>query len=203
MQQQQSKPRHGGSRQGAGRKPAYGEPTKPVRVPQSQISVVVGYLDGLRRLTPSGAQNPVEPKLRPIASPRTPTSVPALGRRVRAGKPTSGDDYQEDSVDLGGHLVRDPASTFVMKVEGWSMRDAGIADGDELVVDRDIAPDDGRIVVAAIDGELTVKRLKRTSRGWLLQAHNPAFSDVRVGDKNELLIWGVVRSEERRVGKEC
>lgn len=129
---------------------------------------------------------------RPIAAVRVPTPVAALGRGVRAGNPTSGDDYQEDAVDLGKHLVRDPSSTFVMKVAGWSMRDAGIADGDELVVDRGLAAEHGRIVVADIDGELTVKRLKRTTTGWLLQAANPDYADIPVGDKSELNIWGVV-----------
>lgn len=130
--------------------------------------------------------------LRPISASRLPNSVAALGRCVRAGIPTSGDDYQEDAVDLGNHLVRDPSSTFVMKVTGWSMCDAGIADGDELVVDRGVVAEDGRIVVADIDGELTVKRLKRTATGWLLQAANPDYVDIPVGDKSELAIWGVV-----------
>lgn len=189
MRTQLTKHRHGGTREGAGRKAAYGEPTKTVRVPQSLVPVVVGYLDELKR-----SPNPPDDAsgLRPVAALRPATSVPALGRRVRAGKPTSGDDYQEDVVDLGKHLVRDPSSTFVMKVAGWSMRDAGIADGDELVVDRGVAADDGRIVVADIDGELTVKRLKRTTTGWLLQAANPDFADIPVGDKSELNIWGVV-----------
>lgn len=101
--------------------------------------------------------------------------------RVRAGKPTSGDNYQEGAVDLGKHLVRDPNSTFVMKVAGCSMRDAGIADGDELVVDRSVTAEDGRIVVADIDGELTVKRLKRTATGWLLRAANPTSPISRPG----------------------
>lgn len=189
MRTEPTKARHGGTRQGAGRKAAYGEPTKTVRVPQSLVPVVVGYLDEVKR----SAQPPSDLSgLRPIALMRAATSVPALGRRVRAGKPTSGDDYQEDGVDLGKHLVRDPSSTFVMKVAGWSMRDAGIADGDELVVDRGVAPEDGRIVVADVDGELTVKRLKRTTTGWLLQAANPDFADIPVGDKSELNIWGVV-----------
>lgn len=189
MRTEPSKPRHGGTRQGAGRKAAYGEPTKTVRVPQSLVPVVVGYLDELKRSshTPSESTG-----LRPIAALRSPASVPVVGRRVRAGKPTSGDDHQEDAVDLGKHLVRDPSSTFVMKVAGWSMRDAGIADGDELVVDRGVAADDGRIVVAYIDGELTVKRLNRTAAGWLLQAANPDFADIPIGDKSELNIWGVV-----------
>ena len=189
MRTEPTKSSHGGIRQGAGRKAAYGEPTKTVRVPQSLVPVVVGYLDELKRSSPAigGA-----PALRPIAAMRTTTYVPTLGRHVRAGKPTSGDDYQEEPVDLGRHLVRDPGSTFVMKVAGWSMRDAGIADGDELVVDRGVAADDGRIVVADIDGELTVKRLKRTAAGWLLLAANPDFADIPVGDKSELNIWGVV-----------
>ncbi len=181
--------RHGGARQGAGRKAAYGEPTKTVRVPQSLVPVVVGYLDEMKRSPQAPGETAA---LRPIAALRTSIAVPALGRPVRAGKPTSGDDYQEDAVDLGKHLVRDPSNTFVMKVAGWSMRDAGIADGDELVVDRGVAAGDGRIVVADIDGELTVKRLKRTSTGWLLQAANPDFADISVGDKSELNIWGVV-----------
>jgi DNA polymerase V len=189
MRIEPTKPRHGGTRQGAGRKAAYGEPTKTVRVPQSLVPVVVGYLDELKR-SPHAAGEMTA--LKPIAALRTATTVLTLGRRVRAGKPTSGDDYQEDAVDLGRHLVRDPTSTFVMRVAGWSMRDAGIADGDELVVDRGVAADDGRIVVAEIDGELTVKRLKRTAAGWLLQAANPDFADIPVGDKSELNIWGVV-----------
>ncbi len=189
MRTEPPKPRHGGTRQGAGRKAAYGEPTKTVRVPHSLVPVVVDYLDEVKRSAQASSHSS---GLRPIASMRAATSVPALGRRVRAGKPTSGDDYQEDVVDLGTHLVRDPNSTFVMKVAGWSMRDAGIADGDELVVDRGVAPDDGRIVVADVDGELTVKRLKRTTTGWLLQAANPDFADIPVGDKSELNIWGVV-----------
>lgn len=189
MRNEPVKSRHGGTRQGAGRKAAYGEPTKTVRVPQSLVPVVVGYLDELKRSPTVGGETPV---LKPITALRTATAVPSLGRHVRAGKPTSGDDYQEDAVDLGRHLVRDPSSTFVMKVAGWSMRDAGIAQGDELVVDTGIAADNGRIVVAEVDGELTVKRLKRTNTGWLLQASNPDFADIPVSDKNELHIWGVV-----------
>lgn len=129
---------------------------------------------------------------RPVATTRAPTAVPALGRRVRAGKPTFADDYQEDAVDLGRHLVRNPESTFVMKVQGWSMRDAGIADGDELVIDRSIAAESGRIVVAEVDGELTVKRLKRIGTTWLLEAANSEAADVQIPAGTELNIWGVV-----------
>lgn len=189
MRAEPAQPRHGGNRRGAGRKPAYGEPTKTVRVPLSMVPVVASYLNELKR----EAHVPgVVPTLRPLAALRVAVAIPTLGRRVSAGKPTSGDDYLEDAVDLGKHLVRDPSNTFLMKVTGWSMRDAGIADGDELVVDRGVPPGDGRVVIAEIDGELTVKRLKRIAAGWLLQAANPDFADIPVGDKNELNIWGVV-----------
>jgi DNA polymerase V len=79
-----------------------------------------------------------------------------------------------------------------MKVDGWSMRDAGIADGDELVVDRSLAPEDGRIVVAEVDGLLTVKRLTRSKRGWLLQACNPEYADIPLRERSDLQVWGVV-----------
>lgn len=191
MRTQQAKRRHGGYRKGAGRKAAYGEPTKLIRVPESKVPVVVSYLNTLKlpaTFTPGDARA----TLHPIASRRIATLVPALGREVRAGEPTSGDDYTADAVDLGRHLVRNPASTFLMKVSGWSMRDAGIADGDELVVDRDVSPDEGRIVVAEVDGELTVKRLKKSAGGWALQAANPDFGDLSVHGDSELRIWGVV-----------
>lgn len=195
---QQPNPRHGGARQGAGRKLAYGEPTKTVRVPQSLVPVVVGYLEGLKH-GPADRVDADASKARPIESNRSATSVPKLGRRVRAGRPASGDDYQEETVDLGRHLVRDPKASFVMVVDGWSMRDAGIADGDELVVDRSISAEVGRIVIAEVDGELTVKRLQRVATGWLLQAANPDFPDLVVTDKNELHIWGVVTRLVRKL----
>ena len=191
MKSQQTKLGHGGYRQGAGRKRAYGEPTKLIRVPESQVAVVMRYLDALKQSV-TGGPSSTDVSLRPVAAKRAATRVSALGREVHAGEPASGDDYLEDSVDLGRHLVRDPANTFLMKVKGWSMRDVGIADGDELVVDRGVSPSDGRIVVAEVDGELTVKRLKRSGAGWSLQAANPDFKDVRVHGENELRIWGVV-----------
>lgn len=198
MEARQPKHQHGGHRQGAGRKLVYGEPTKTVRVPQSLVPVVVGYLEGLKH---PAADRPEAAnfRARPITFNRSATSIPTLGRRVRAGKPDSGDDYQEGTVDLGRHLVRDPEATFVMQVAGWSMRDAGIADGDELVVDRSIAAEVGRIVIAELDGELTVKRLQRTATGWLLQAANPDFPDLVVTDKNQLNIWGVVTRVVRKL----
>src|SRR5690349_16130393 len=101
MRTEPFKPSHGGTRQGAGRKAAYGEPTKTVRVPESLIPVVAELLNARKR-SPASAGD--AQALRPIASLRAATTVPRLGRHVRAGNPTSGDDYQEDVVDLGRHL---------------------------------------------------------------------------------------------------
>ena len=142
----------GGARQGAGRKPAYGEPTKTVRVPHSLVPVVVGYLAAMKR-GPVGVAGGAVCALFPrAASP----SLSRPGRRVRAGKLTSGDDYQEDAVDLGKHLVRDPGDTFVMKVDGWSMRDAGIADERRAGCrSRCRRRRRTHVIIADIDGELT------------------------------------------------
>jgi DNA polymerase V len=167
-------------------------------VPQSLVPVVVGYLEALKHGSTDRADADAS-KARPIASNRSASFVPTLGRRVRAGKPTSGDDYQEGAVDLGRYLVRDPKATFVMQVDGWSMRDAGIAHGDELIVDRSVAAESGRIVIAEVEGELTVKRLQRVATGWLLQAANPDFRDLLVTDRSELHIWGVVTRVVRKL----
>lgn len=190
------KSRHGGTRQGAGLKAVYGEPTKTVCVPQSLVPAAVGSLEGLKRSSASAGQTLV---LKPITNFRTVAAAPTVGRHVRGGKPTSDDAYQEDSVELNQYLVLDPRSTFVLKVAGWSMREAGMAHRDELVVDTGLVAENGRIVVAEVDGELTVKRLKRTDAGWFFKANNPDFADIPIGDKNELHIWGVVTRVIRAV----
>lgn len=160
--------------------------------------MVVGYLEGLKH-GPADRVEADASKARPVATHRLTMSIPTLGRHVRAGKPASGDDYQDGAVDLGRHLVRNPEDTFVIQADGWSMRDAGIADGDELVVDRSISAEAGRIVIAEVDGELTVKRLQRAAEGWLLQAANPDFPDLVVTSTNELRIWGVVTRVVRKL----
>lgn len=179
---------HGGPRPGAGRKPSYGEPTTTLRVPRSKVTQVASFLE---RFKQGEAIESVTP-LRPVSFQSKRCNVAALGRRVRAGRPSSGDDAPEEPVDLGSYLVRDKDSTFLMKVSGWSMRDAGIADKDELVVDRSLAFEPGRIVIAEVNGELTVKRLRRSEHGWVLEAANPDFADIVIDDRDELRVWGVV-----------
>lgn len=173
---------HGGARPGAGRRSGldykWGEPTRVMRIPQSRIEAVKAFLSAPRNL------------LRPADSPsRVP--IPLFGHTIRAGFPSPADDYVEDVIDLNDHLVRHRAATFLLRVKGDSMTGAGIHDGDLLVVDRSLQPGHGRIVIAVLEGELTVKRLWRRDGHIRLMAENPAYAPLEVGPDQELVIWGV------------
>ena len=110
---------------------------------------------------------------------------------VAAGYPSPAQDYFDGRIDLNAHLIKDITSTFVVRVTGDSMERAGISDGDELIVNRALEPKDGSVVIAVLDGELTVKRLRITPTGVVLQAENPRYPDIRVAGLSELTIWGV------------
>lgn len=110
---------------------------------------------------------------------------------VPAGFPSPSQDYSDTRIDLTKLLIRDEVSTFIVRVSGHSMEGAGIYDGDELIVDRSIEPRDGHVVIAIVDGEMTVKRLRITATGVILQAENAAYPDVEVAELSELMIWGV------------
>lgn len=111
---------------------------------------------------------------------------------VPAGFPSPAQDYFTGRIDLNKHLIRDITSTFLVRVSGHSMEGAGISDGDELVVDRSITPVDGNVVVAIIDGELTIKRLRLEHGRVRLAAENPDYPDVFVPELAEVTVWGVV-----------
>ena len=124
-------------------------------------------------------------------------ALPLFGSRVPAGFPSPADDHVEGKLDLNLHLIRRPAATFFIRAQGESMRDAGIFDGDLLVVDRGIAAQAGDIVIAVLHGELTVKRLKKSNGVLVLCAENPAFSDISLDDAG-CEAWGVVTHSIRR-----
>jgi DNA polymerase V len=111
---------------------------------------------------------------------------------VAAGFPSPAQDYYEGPIDLNQHLIKDPTSTFVVRVVGDSMERAGISNGDEVIVDRSLEPRHGNVVIAVLDGELTIKRLRLTGSGVVLHAENPAYPDIRVAEMTDLTIWGVV-----------
>ena len=110
---------------------------------------------------------------------------------VAAGYPSPAQDYFDGRIDLNEHLIKDITSTYVVRVSGDSMQGAGISDGDELIVNRALEPKDGSVVIAVLDGELTIKRLRITGTGVVLQAENPAYPDIRVPSVADLVIWGV------------
>lgn len=132
-------------------------------------------------------------RVRPVAAPARPLRLRRYACRVAAGFPSPADDHLEGPLDLNAHLVAHPAATFVVRVAGDSMAGAGIRDGDLLVVDRAREPAPDAIVVAVVDGELTVKRLRVGPRGRVrLEAENPAYPPIEPGEGAELRIWGVV-----------
>jgi DNA polymerase V len=123
---------------------------------------------------------------------RTSIRLPLVSASVEAGFPSPADDHLERSIDLNEELIRNPAATFLVRVKGESMRDAGIHTGDTLIVDKSVTPADRQIVVAMIDGEFTVKRFRKLNGRIFLEAANDSFAPIEVGENQELTIWGAV-----------
>lgn len=127
-------------------------------------------------------------------------ALPLFGCPVPAGFPSPADDFIEQTLDLNDLLITNPPATFFIRVAGNSMSGAGIFHNALLVVDRSLKPTNGRIVVAVVDGELTVKRLRRFRDGRVeLHAENPDFEPLTFADGGELLIWGVVKAVVQHV----
>lgn len=122
------------------------------------------------------------------------TMLPVAETSVAAGYPSPAQDYFLGSINLSEHLIHDSTSTFIVRVSGHSMQGAGIADGDELIVNRARKPVDGSVVVAILDGEMTVKRLRLTPQGVVLQAESPDYPDLVVGELASLTVWGVAET---------
>lgn len=159
---------HGGKRIGAGRPKK--EATKVLRIPDSKVSLVKEILVN---------ENPNSVKL------------PLYGSKVQAGFPSPADDFIESHLDLNEYLVKHPAATFLVRAKGQSMINAGIFSGDILVVDKSLEARHGKIVIAAINGELTVKRLYQKKGIVKLQAENPEYPDIDI-NQQDVVIWGVV-----------
>lgn len=162
----------GGKRQGAGRPSGsnhYGEPTKAIRIPLSRLPEIKIWLKEAK-----------------------PFKVPLYGNRVQAGFPSPAEEFIESHLDLNTHLIRHPAATFFVSVTGDSMINAGIHPGDMLVVDKSLKPSHGKIVIAAIDGELTVKRLSCTGNKVQLLPENEGYPPIDISNEQDMVIWGVV-----------
>ena len=127
----------------------------------------------------------------PLQSRRSRLALPLAGERVAAGFPSPADDYVEVGIDLNEQLIRHPTSTFFLRVSGESMLGAGIHHGDLLVVDRSLDPRPGRIVVAVLDGEFTLKRLVQHQGRLRLEAANQAYPPLELHRCGDVQIWGV------------
>ncbi len=117
---------------------------------------------------------------------------PIFEVKVPAGFPSPAGDYEEDKLDLNKHLIRNPAATFFVRVTGHSMLKAGIHDGDLLVVDRSIEPRDKNVVIAVVNGELTVKRIRIRKNKLTLEAENENYQSQEINEEMEFEVWGVV-----------
>ena len=110
---------------------------------------------------------------------------------ISAGFPSPADDFKELRISIDKEVVKNETATFYARVEGESMKNSGIFDGDLLIVDRSLYPQEKDIVIAVIQGEMTLKRLKKINESWLLSAENSLFPDIPI-DENGCEIWGVV-----------
>ncbi len=119
-------------------------------------------------------------------------AIPLYTSRVSAGIPTLADDYIDQTIDLNKDLVKNPKSTFLVIASGESMINAGIQSGDMLIVDKQITPVNGSIVIAAVDGFLTVKRLSIEEDHMQLLPENEAFKPIPITPEQHVVIWGVV-----------
>ena len=118
--------------------------------------------------------------------------LPLYLEPVKAGFPSPAEDLVDSTLDLNDHLVKHPAATFFVKVSGNSMSGAGIRSGDILVVDRSLNPYDGAIIVAVVDGEMTVKRVLQMKQRLYLVPDNPDFQPLEISAEMNFQVWGVV-----------
>ncbi|WP_319582958.1 translesion error-prone DNA polymerase V autoproteolytic subunit [uncultured Pseudodesulfovibrio sp.] len=132
--------------------------------------------------------------VRAVARPdfRSRLAVPLAGESVPAGFPSPAEEYLEKRLDLNEHLVARPEATYFVRVSGDSMIGAGIHHGDLLVVDRSLDPKPGNIIIALVDGEFTVKRLRRTPIGLELAPENPDYVAIPLSEETDFQVWGVV-----------
>lgn len=163
----------GGVRCGAGR-PAgsgkFGEETKAVRVPLSQVEAVMRWVE------------------------HKGYKLPFYQCAVAAGFPSPAEDEVDLALDLNELLIKHPEATFFVRVSGLSMIGAGIHDNDILVVDRSLEPSDGKVVIACVNGEMTVKRLSLKGNRTRLLAENPEYPPIEIPEGADFHIWGVVTS---------
>lgn len=112
---------------------------------------------------------------------------------ISAGFPSPANDFTDNVIDLNKELIKNPSSTFLGRVKGLSMKDAGIGDKDILVIDKSLEPQNGKIAVCFIDGEFTLKRINVTKKSEVfLMPANEQYKPIKIEAENNFLIWGIV-----------
>lgn len=124
----------------------------------------------------------------------TELKLPFVDAGISAGFPSPADDFIELSIDLNKELIKNKDTTFFARVKGHSMKNAGINDGDLLVIDKSLEPQNNKIAVCQIDGEFTVKRIKIEENIVWLIAENEDYKPIKVTPENDFMIWGIVTS---------
>ena len=115
-----------------------------------------------------------------------------MNQGISAGFPSPADDFKEFRISLDKELVKNQDSTFYAKVSGNSMIKAGMSDGDIIVIDRSLNPENNKIAVCFIDGEFTVKRIVKKDGKLYLKPENDDYNDITISEDNQLIIWGIV-----------
>jgi DNA polymerase V len=121
------------------------------------------------------------------------------GEGISAGFPSPADDFKETRISLDRELVKNKEATFYARVSGDSMVEAGLDDGDLLVIDRSKNPENGKIAVCLIDGDFTVKRIKKQNKKLFLIPENKKYKKTEIKEENELIIWGIVEYVIKKV----
>ena len=122
----------------------------------------------------------------------TELELPLASSEISAGFPSPAEDHLELKLDLNKELIRHPSATFYGRVKGYSMVDAGIDEGDTLVIDKSLDPKEGDIAVCFLDGEFTVKRIGKQGGRMCLMPANEEFEPIPVTGENEFIVWGIV-----------
>jgi DNA polymerase V len=118
---------------------------------------------------------------------------------VSAGFPSPADDFKETRISLDKELVKNKEATFYARVDGDSMIGAGLEDGDLLIIDRSLNPENKKIAICLIDGEFTVKRIKKEKGKLYLMPENIKYKPIELKEENELIIWGIVEYVIKKV----
>ena len=126
------------------------------------------------------------------ADTETELELPLVEEGISAGFPSPALDFVDVSIDLNKQLIKNPSATFYGRVKGVSLKNAGIDNGDLLIIDRSIEPVNGKIAVCFIDGEFTAKRIKIMEKEIWLIPENEDYEPIRVTEENQFLIWGIV-----------